>query len=64
MLEKVQKKIDQVTFPFSQTDDFRAAHASDNGGFELRDEEILGKHRSVIKEMITVSERAWSDPPM
>ena len=48
--------IDETAVPFDRTDDYRMAHASYNGGFELRDPELLGKHRSVITEMIGVSQ--------
>ncbi len=49
--------IDASLLPFSQTDDYRAPHASNNGGFELTDEQLLEKHRSVISAMIAVSIR-------
>ena len=53
--ELVQKKIDEVDLPFQQTDNYRVEWASNNGGFELTDDELLLKHRSVISEMIAVS---------
>jgi len=52
---EVKEFTSYVSLPFTQTDDFRAPHASSNGGFELTDEVLLGKHRSVISEMISVS---------
>ena len=39
----------------ARTDDYRVPEASGWGGFELRDDELLGKHRSVITEMVSVS---------
>ena len=49
------RKVEEVKIPFKETDDFRAQFASGNGGFELRDEVLLSKHRSVIAEMVAVS---------
>ena len=53
---ELKSMIDETAVPFDRTDDYRMAHASYNGGFELRDPELLGKHRSVITEMIGVSQ--------
>ena len=49
------EQFDSLAIPFTQKGDFRADEASGNGGFELYDDVLLGKHRSVIAEMIAVS---------
>ena len=39
----------------ARTDDYRVPEASGWGGFELNDDELLSKHRSVITEKVSVS---------
>ena len=57
-MKEITRRVDELSIPFSErTGDFRAGLASDSGGFELRDEVLLGKHRSVISEMVSVSEK-------
>ena len=51
----MQEGIRAAEFPFSQTDDSRSENASGYGGFELTDDDLLGRHRSVISEMVSVS---------
>ena len=58
---EVERKVEALVIPMTRTDDFRDPSASGWGGFELRDDELLGKHRSVITEMVSVS--ATNFPP-
>lgn len=53
----MQEGIRAAEFPFSQTDDSRSENASGYGGFELTDDDLLGRHRSVISEMVSKAGR-------
>jgi len=51
--KELECQFEKIVLPYEhRTDDYLAEHSSDKGGFELRDEELLNKHRSVISEMI------------
>ena len=47
-ISRVQQIVQEVALPFSQSDDFRAEFASDSGGFVLKDDVQLDKHRSAV----------------
>ena len=58
LMKEITRRVDELSIPFTErTGDFRAGLASNFGGFELRDQVLLGKHRSVISEMVSVSEK-------
>ena len=60
---EVERKVEAIAIPMARTDDFRVPEASGWGGFELNDDELLSKHRSVITEMVSVSAFLFPQSP-